>query len=66
VLYVCQSGNKNHCLAVLSYAGVCSSAQAILAKLNEFIESYGFDWMKYKAVATNGTAAISCQFFQIV
>jgi len=26
--------------------------------LNEFIEKHGFDWMKYKAVATNGTAAM--------
>jgi len=26
--------------------------------LNEFIEKHGFDWMKYKVVATNGTAAM--------
>jgi len=38
--------------------GVCSIAQAIFAKLNEFIESHGFDWMKLKAVTTNGTAAM--------
>jgi len=38
--------------------GVCSTAQAIFAKLNEFTEKHGFDWMKYKAVATNGTAAM--------
>jgi len=37
--------------------GVCSTAQAIFAKLNEFIEKHGFDWMKYKAVANNGRAA---------
>jgi len=40
--------------------GVCSTAQAIFAKLHELIESHGFDWMKYKAVATNGTAAMQC------
>jgi len=28
--------------------------------LNQFIEKHGFDWMKYKAVATNGTAAMQC------
>jgi len=38
--------------------GVCSTAQAIFAKVHEFIESHGFDWKKYKAVATNGTAAM--------
>jgi len=38
--------------------GVSSTAQAIFAKVNEFIESHGFDWMKYKAVATDGTAAM--------
>jgi len=38
--------------------GVCSTAQAIFAKLNELLESRGFHWMKYKAVATNGTAAM--------
>jgi len=27
--------------------------------MNQFIENHGFDWMKYKAVATNGTAAIA-------
>ena len=43
--------------AVLN-VGVCSTAQAIFAKLNEFIEKHGFDWMKYKAVAINGTAAM--------
>jgi len=26
--------------------------------LNQSIEKYGFDWMKYKAVATNGAAAM--------
>jgi len=36
--------------------GVCSTAQAIFSKLNQFIRNHGFDWMKYKAVATNGTA----------
>jgi len=36
--------------------GVFSTAQAIFAKWNEFIEKHGFDWMKHKAVATNGTA----------
>jgi len=36
--------------------GVCSTAQAIFAKLNQFIQEHGFDWMKYKAVATNGAA----------
>jgi len=40
--------------------GVCSAAQAIFAKLNEFIEKHGFDWVKYKAVANNGTAAMQC------
>jgi len=40
--------------------GVCLTAQAIFAKLNEFIEKHGFDWMKHKAVATNGTAAMQC------
>jgi len=38
--------------------GVCSTAQAIFAKLKQFIENHGFDWMKYKAVATIGTAAM--------
>jgi len=38
--------------------GVCSTAQAIFAKVHEFIESHGFDWKKYKAVATNGTATM--------
>jgi len=38
--------------------GFCSTAQAIFAKSNEFIEKHGFDWMKYKAVTTNGTAAM--------
>jgi len=42
--------------AVLN-VGVCSVAQAIFAKLNQFIEKHGFDWVKYKAVANNGTAA---------
>jgi len=32
--------------------GVCSTAQAIFAKLKQFIEKNNFDWMKYKAVAT--------------
>ena len=36
--------------------GVCSTAQAIFSKLNQFIRNHGFDWMKYKTVATNGTA----------
>ena len=38
--------------------GVCSTAQAISAKLNQFIEKHGVDCMKYKAVATNGAAAM--------
>jgi len=38
--------------------GVFSTAQAIFAKWNQFIEKHGFDWMKYKAVATNGVAAM--------
>jgi len=37
---------------------VCSTAQNIFAKLNQFIENHGFDCMKYKAVATNATAII--------
>jgi len=36
--------------------GVCSTAQAIYAKLNQFIEKHRFDWMKYKAVATKEAA----------
>jgi len=42
----------------ISNMGVCSTAQSIFAKLNEFIEKHGFDWMKYEAVATNGTAVM--------
>ena len=38
--------------------GVCSTTQAIFAKLNQFIGNHGFDLMKYKAVATNGTATM--------
>jgi len=38
--------------------GVCSTAQAISTKLNQFIEKRGFDRMKYKAVATNGAATM--------
>jgi len=41
--------------------GVFSTAQAIFAIVNEFIESHGFDWMKYKAVATNGNGAATLQ-----
>jgi len=37
---------------------VCSTAQAIFAKLNQFIEKHGFDWMKYQAVATKGSAVM--------
>jgi len=40
--------------------GVYSTAQAIFAKLNQFIEQHGCGWMKYKAVATNGAAAMQC------
>jgi len=40
------------CLIVV----VCSTAQAIFAKLNQFIEKHRFDWMKYKAVATKEAA----------
>jgi len=32
--------------AVLN-VGVCSTTQAIFAKLNEIIEKRGFDWIKY-------------------
>jgi len=38
--------------------GVCSISQAIFAKFNQFIEKHDFNWMKYKAVATNGAAAM--------
>jgi len=38
--------------------GVCSTAQAIFAKLNQFIEKHDFDWMKYQAVATNRAAGM--------
>jgi len=38
--------------------GVCSTAQAIFAKLNQLIENHGFAWKKYKAVASSGTAAM--------
>jgi len=38
--------------------GVCSTAQAIFAKLNQFIEKHNLDWMRYKVVATNGAAAM--------
>jgi len=41
--------------------GVFSTAHAIFAIVNEFIESHGFDWMKYKAVATNGNGAATLQ-----
>jgi len=27
-------------------------------KVNQFIEKHGFDWMKYKSVATNKAAAM--------
>jgi len=40
--------------------GICSTAQAIFAKWNQFIENHGFSWMKYKAVATSGTASMQC------
>jgi len=36
--------------------GVCAAAQAIFAKLNQFIEEHGFDWTRCKPVAT--TAAM--------
>ena len=36
--------------------GACSTAQAIFARLNQFIEKRGFDRMRHKAVATNGAA----------
>ena len=32
--------------------GVCSTAQAIVATLNQLIEKHGFDSMKHTAVAT--------------
>jgi len=36
--------------------GVCLTVQAIFPKLNQFVEKHGFDWTKYKEVATNGAA----------
>jgi len=38
--------------------GICSTAQTIVATLNQFIEKRDFDCMKYKAVATKGAAAM--------
>jgi len=38
--------------------GVCSTAQAIFAKLNQFIEKHRFYWMNYKAVATKEAAGM--------
>jgi len=40
--------------------GVCSTAQAIYTKLNQFVEKHGSDWMKYKAVATKETTTMQC------
>ena len=40
--------------------GGCSTAQAIFAKLNQFVEKHRFDWMKYKAVATKEAVAVQC------
>jgi len=38
--------------------GVCSTDQVIFAKLNQFIEKHGFDWMEYEIVGTNGAVAM--------
>ena len=40
--------------------GVCSTAQTIYTKLNQFVEKHGSDWMRYKAVATKEAAAMQC------
>jgi len=40
--------------------GVCSTAQTVYAKFNQFVEKHVFDWMKYKAVASNEAAAVQC------
>ena len=42
-----------YCLKV----GVCTTAQAISAKFNQF-EERGLDWTKCKSVATDGAAAM--------
>jgi len=49
--------NPSASCAVLN-VGACSTDQAIFAKWNEFIKKHGFDWMKYKSVEANGTAAM--------
>jgi len=38
--------------------GVCATAQAILAKLNQFIEKNSLDWTKCKSLTTDGAAAM--------
>jgi len=38
--------------------GVCAIARVIFPKLNHFTEEHGFDWTKYKSVASNGAAAM--------
>jgi len=43
-----------YCLKV----GVCTTAQAISAKFNQFIEERGLDWTKCKSVTTDGAAAM--------
>jgi len=40
--------------------GACSTAQAVYAELNQFVEKHGFDWVKYKAVATKEAVAVQC------
>ena len=42
-----------YCLKV----GVCTTAQGISAKFNQFIEERGLDWKKWKSVTTDGEAA---------
>jgi len=37
---------------------VCATARNIFAKLNQFTEEHGFDWIKCKSLAANGAAAI--------
>jgi len=36
----------------------CAASQNIFAKLNQFIEEHGFDWIKCEPLAANGTAAM--------
>ena len=50
--------NDENYLYCLKNVGVCTTAQAIFAKLKQFIVKYGLVWTKCKSVATDGEAVI--------